>query len=138
MRYVSRDAKPFLKEEIDCVTTSTENDTLRNFAVMLEGFYRTKIERYDGQGQYDFSLEEIVEAIRKTIQLNYHEEMTLFIYNCQNTNIANVPEATLHSGIFIQICHNIATKLLVAKGKAKNSGLLTQDKFLKQRKRIED
>ena len=68
---------------------------------MLENFYKVKIKRYKGQGEYNFSDDEIVQAIKKTIEFNNHKDMTLFIYNCQNTDITNVVDATSHSGDFL-------------------------------------
>ena len=59
VQYVTRDACPFSKEEIE-YALDTIDDSLRNFAAMLDTFYKAKIDRYTGKEEYDFTTEEIV------------------------------------------------------------------------------
>ena len=136
VQYVTRDACPFLKEEIE-YAPDTIDDLLRNFADMLDAFYKAKINRYTGKEEYDFTTEEIVQAIRKTIKFNTNKELTLFVYDCQNTVVANTSNDTSHNGTFLQVCQKVSNRLLVSKGKPPSSGLIPRKRHLCHLKKIE-
>ena len=76
-------------------------------------------------------------AIWKTIEFNTNEELTLFVYNCQNTVVSNIPNDTSHSGTFLQVCQKVSNRLLVTKGKPPSSGLIPCKHFLRHLKKIE-